>query len=232
MGDATLQDMRALRRSVFGSLLLRGRIAWKGTSSATELLYLNHVASKVDARLIAEIGFNTGLSSRAFLNAHPDVRVTSFDLGQPWVETAKTLIDKQFPGRHTLICGDSRNTVPEYKASNPTTKFDLVFIDGGHSYEVAKADLLNMRELSSNKTALIVDDLVPWFTYGAGPAKAWNDAIEEGVLRQSELVKDGKHVDVIEPPGRRIWGLGQYVLYAASSGVNRTAVISGCLLFL
>jgi predicted O-methyltransferase YrrM len=203
--------MRGIRRGVFGSLLLRGRIAWKGTSSAAELLYLNRAASRVNARLIAEIGFNTGLSSRAFLTAHPDVRVVSFDLGQPWVETAKTLIDKQFPGRHTLICGDSRITVPEYKASHPSAKFDLVFIDGGHGYEIAKADLLNMRELSTDKTAVIVDDLVPWFTYGAGPAKAWNDAIAEGVLRQTELVKDGKRVDVIEPPGRRIWGLGQYV---------------------
>ena len=211
MGDATLQDMRALRRRVFGSLLLRGRIAWKGTSSATELLYLNHTASRVNARHIAEIGFNTGLSSRAFLNAHPDVQVTSFDLGQPWVERAKTLIDKQFPGRHTLICGDSRDTVPKYKAANAETRFDLVFIDGGHDYEVAKADLLNMRELSTDNTALIVDDLVPWFAYGAGPAQAWNDAIAEGVLRQIEIIKDGKRVEVIERPGRRIWGLGQYV---------------------
>lgn len=211
MGDPNISDMRKLRRSVFGSLLIRGRVAWKGTSSATELLYLNNKVRDIDARLIAEIGFNTGLSGRAFLSAHPEVQVVSFDLGQPWVETAKRLIDKQFPGRHTLILGDSRTTVPEYKMSNPTTRFDLVFIDGGHSYEIARADLLNMRELSTEKTALIVDDLVPWFAYGAGPAKAWNDAIAEGVLRQEELVKDGKRVEALEPPGRRIWGLGQYV---------------------
>ena len=64
-------------------------------------------------------------------------------------------------------------TVPEFKASNPGLCFDLVFIDGGHSYECARADLLNMRELSSKDTAVIVDDLVPQFSYGAGPAQAW-----------------------------------------------------------
>jgi predicted O-methyltransferase YrrM len=84
---------------------------------------------------------------------------------------AKKLIDERFPGRHTLICGDSRKTVPEFKASNPDLRFDLVFIDGGHDYEVPKADLLNMRELASEGTAVILDDLIPWFAFGRGPRR-------------------------------------------------------------
>jgi hypothetical protein len=109
---------------------------------------------------------------------------------------------RRFPGRHTLIVGDSRETVPKFTASNPETRFDLVFIDGGHASEIARADLLNMRELSSESTVVIMDDLVPQFSFGVGPTRAWNDAIIEGFVRQDERVRDGK---------MRGWALGQYV---------------------
>jgi predicted O-methyltransferase YrrM len=192
-----------MRRNVLGSMLLRGYFPWEGASSATEMLYLARTARHANARLVGETGFDTGFSSRAFLQAHPDARVVSFDVGEHrWTGIAKELIDKQFPGRHTLVCGDSRDTVPKFRANNPELRFDLVFIDGGHSYEVAKADLLNMRELSSENTAVIVDDLVPRFAYGVGPTRAWNDAIIEGFVRQGERVRDGK---------MRSWALGQYV---------------------
>jgi predicted O-methyltransferase YrrM len=203
VAGVTLKDMRRIRRRAYGSLFLRGYFPWKGSSSAAELVYLTDTAKRTNARLVAEIGFNTGLSSHAFLEAHPDVEVVSFDLGATrWVPTAKKLIDRRFPGRHTLILGDSRETVPKFKASNPEVAFDLVFIDGGHAYEIARADLVNMHELASDSTAVIMDDLVPQFAFGAGPTKAWNDAIIEGLVRQEERVRDGR---------MRGWALGRYV---------------------
>jgi hypothetical protein len=44
-----------------------------------------------------------------------------------------------FPGRHELITGDSRETVPAFADEYPTRAFDLIYIDGGHDYEIAKA---------------------------------------------------------------------------------------------
>jgi hypothetical protein len=32
-----------------------------------------------------------------------------------------------------------------------------------------------------------------------------------GIIRQDELIKDGKPADVIAPPGKRSWALGQYI---------------------
>ena len=162
--------------------------------------------------MIAEIGFNAGCSSYAFLRYVPDATVVSFDLGEhASIAVNKKFIDKKFPGRHTLICGDSRETVPAFAKSNPDLQFDLVFIDGGHDYEVAHADIVNMRALSSARTAVVMDDLVPWNSYGAGPTKAWEEAVADDFVHQEELYQDGHLVDKAQPPGVRAWAFGRYV---------------------
>lgn len=197
-----LKDMRRLRRRVLRQLVLHGRLATEGSSSAEELLYLAQHAKG----LVGEIGFNVGLSSNAIL-AHSDATVVSFDLGDHrGTLVGKELIDKNYPGRHELILGDSRETVPAFDGG----PFDMVFIDGGHDYETAKADIMNMRELSSPSTVVIIDDLVPWEHYGAGPTKAWNEAIDNGFVVQHALFVDGRQVDKLEPPGVRAWASGSY----------------------
>jgi predicted O-methyltransferase YrrM len=112
----SLSDAKRTRREVLRRLWLRGRPPTEGSSSPAQLLCLARAAK--GAHLVAEIGFNAGLSSHAFLNA--GARVISFDLGDGGcTKPAKKLIDKKFPARHTLIYGDSRETVPEFKDQNP-----------------------------------------------------------------------------------------------------------------
>jgi predicted O-methyltransferase YrrM len=208
----SLRQMRRLESRLFWRLLLRRLGAGEGSSSAEELLYLVRVARNAKARSIAEIGFNAGCSSYALLRYVPDATVVSFDLGEhASIAVNKKLIDKKFPGRHTLISGDSRETVPAFADSNPDLRFDLVFIDGGHDYEVAHADIVNMRLLSSDSTALVMDDLVPWASYGAGPTKAWEEAVRDEFVRQEELFQHGERVEKAQPPGARAWALGRYV---------------------
>jgi Methyltransferase domain len=126
------------------------------------------------------------------------------------VPVAKRLIDKKFPGRHTLVCGDSRDTVPAFAARNPGLRFDLVFIDGGHDYEVAKADLMNMRPLCTDTTVVIMDDLMPEWPFGEGPTRSWDEAIDEGLVSQDESCQAGRFTPW--KPGRfRRWARGRYV---------------------
>ncbi len=209
----SLADMKKIEREILRFLLFRGTFLLEGSSTPEQLLYLASTVKRTGARVIGEIGFNAGFSSYAFLSAHPEAQLVSFDLGNhSYSKAAKTLIDKRFPTRHTLVYGDSRIAVPEFKSRNPAFRFDLVFIDGGHEYEVAKADIVNMQALSTSKTVVIMDDLMPWRRrWGAGPTRAWEEAIREGIIRQDELFKDGKPVDVIEPPAKRSWAAGRYV---------------------
>jgi predicted O-methyltransferase YrrM len=189
----------------------RGHLPLEGSSSAAQQDYLRRLVRRSGARLVGEIGFNAGFSSLAFLSADPDVHVVSFDIGcHEVVGPAKEFVDAQYPGRHELILGDSAQTVPKYRVQRPETSFDIVFIDGGHEYQQARNDLSNMKALSHPETCVVIDDLTPWYWWGEGPTRAWSEAISQGLITAVEIVKDGRLVHDIAPPGERIWALGRY----------------------
>ena len=124
-----------LRALMIEGFLSREQGAWFGRLLAADAAITR----------IIEVGFNAGHSSCAFLAAREDVTVVSFDLGlHGYVTRAKQYIDKAFPGRHTLVIGDSRETLPRYRADHPAAVFDLAFVDGGHDYDVARADLVTI----------------------------------------------------------------------------------------
>lgn len=184
----------------------------EGSASEVELAYLAELATRPGVLSIAEVGFNAGRSSYNFLQANSEAHVTAFDIGDhKCVSVAKQFIDQRFPGRHTLVLGDSRLAVPDFHRNSPAAKFDLVFIDGGHAYEIARADLLNFKDLSHERTIVVMDDITPWLPWGRGPTKAWRELLNSGVIAQDELVKDGKVVERLRPPGKRAWAVGTYI---------------------
>lgn len=184
---------------------------FEGTADGAELNYLASLAMLPEVKMIEKIGFNGGASSFAFLFANRDATVISFDLGEyGYVQPAKDIIDDECPKRHKLILGDSTKTVPEYHKSHPKLKFDLIFVDGGHDYEIAKADIKNMKKLAHKDTILVTDDLNPWKPWGIGPYHVWTEAVESGLVIQDELVKDGTVVTEVEPPGERIYARGRH----------------------
>jgi predicted O-methyltransferase YrrM len=167
-------------------------------------------------RNVAEVGFNAGHSSYLFLNSRPDIQVTSFDLGEhEYTHLAKWMIDEHFPCRHELVIGDSRLTLPAFTTSQPDRNFDLIFIDGGHDLEVARADIDNCRSLATDQTIVIMDDLNFHDAWGKGPVSAWADAQQNRLIVQDVLLEDGlpAAVSIYDDPqgtGYR-WALGHYL---------------------
>ena len=96
-----------------------------------------------------EIGFGEyGISARAYLENCNGV-LTSIDkhdwlgYGAKWEE--------EFGDRLNLIYGDSKEVPVE-------GKFNYIYIDGDHSYEGAKADLIKYTKMLADFGVLIVDD--------------------------------------------------------------------------
>jgi predicted O-methyltransferase YrrM len=175
--------LRALRIEGF---LGREQAVWFG-----RLLAANTALTR-----IIEVGFNAGHSSCVFLGAREDVTVVSFDLGlHGYVTRAKQHVDRTFPGRHTLVIGDSRETLPRYRADHPAAVFDLAFVDGGHDYDVARADLVNILPMISPSGLIVMDDLMAWKTFGRGPDLA--------------LLQDGRTVTAVRRRAiTSVWAVG------------------------
>lgn len=140
-----------------------------------ELLYKNPSIKR-----IIEIGFNLGISAASFLSARPDIHVTSIDIGShAYVLPAKRNIDKHFPGRHSLVVGDSTAALPFLKGFFGARSVDLFMIDGYHVEPVPRIDLSNALQWCGPETYIIVDDVCEsWGSEGVN--QAVRDAIEAG----------------------------------------------------
>lgn len=149
-----------------------------------------------DVKRVMEIGFNGGYGSACFLGARPDIQVVSFDIGRwGYVEDAKKLIDEFFPGRHTLVLGDSTQSVPIYSPDEP---FDMVFIDGGHFTPVPQLDIQNSLPLLRDGGFILMDDYCIKHG-GCGVIQAWDDAVRRGLVHQISVATLGED---------RGWALG------------------------
>tara|TARA_A100001015_G_C14913054_1_gene681261 strand:- start:360 stop:953 length:594 start_codon:yes stop_codon:yes gene_type:complete len=150
--------------------------------------FLRNIVNHKSINNVMEIGFNAGHSAELFLSSNKNINLVSFDIGHhEYVNLGKEFIDKTYPNRHTLIIGDSLSTVPEYfKKENK--KFDLIFIDGGHDYNIAKGDILNCKNLAHDKTIVVIDDTINnenWIArWNIGPNRAWKEAKNWNIINE------------------------------------------------
>ena len=134
-----------------------------------------------------------GHSSLIFLNEIKNREgnfMVSFDILQHnHVYYSKLFVDINFPDKHILIGGDSSKTVPTFNHFYPTTKFDLIFVNGDHTERGAYQDIINMKNYAHRDTFLIIDNVAPHCTFGKGVFKAWKRALEENIITHVEHIE-------------------------------------------
>lgn len=163
------------------------RQSFEGHSHQLPSMYLtmHFLASQPRVRHVCETGFNLGHSSFNFLTANRQLIVHSFDLGSHrYAHSMAEFMSKQFPGRFFVHFGDSTKTVPDFIRSDPDYRCDLLYVDGGHTYNVALADMMNFASAANVENgALIVFDDYPSVMFELGVA--WEDIRRWGYVRES-----------------------------------------------
>jgi predicted O-methyltransferase YrrM len=132
---------------------------FEGGSEVEQCRYfMDLLVSKPEIKVVLEIGFNTGISAAYFLSSRDDVYVISVDIGEhKYVNECKKLINTHFPGRHTLLIGDSKKVIPELIALKQIVP-DLIFIDGDHIAPTPLIDARNCLAMGHKDTIYVMDD--------------------------------------------------------------------------
>lgn len=115
-----------------------------------------------EIKKVAEIGLNGGHSANVFFQNLPNLKkFTSFDIfDHGYVEASLNYFKRFYKDQFEFVKGSSIITVPLYTEKHPSEIYDLLYVDGNHTYEYAYLDVLNFKALAYSKTLLLVDDVV------------------------------------------------------------------------
>lgn len=172
---------------------------------AKEMQTMNQIAADPRIKTICETGFNGGHGTlRWLLHSNPQAHVYSFDIGvHGYSRPAAKFLEDTFPGRHTATWGDSTQTIPVFRLQHPEVKCNLIFVDGGHDYPVAVADLQNFMPMADPEYNIVmIDDVYCGMVYCQGPNVAWVQMVQTGQIIQTAIDS--------EPGGARGFALGTY----------------------
>ena len=101
-----------------------------------------------DIESILEIGLNAGHSAENFFQTCKKLtKFVSFDINtHDYTKIAVDYLSQKYPNVFQFVPGDSRKTVDAYSIVYPEQKFDLIYVDGDHSYAGATRDIVNCKK--------------------------------------------------------------------------------------
>ena len=168
----------SLENIVLGDFDVIGRFTAERTRDANHPLYkssghfyrsnyergilIYYLIKKYKISSMLEIGFGRGYSTfcatKAFKDFGIDGKITTIDpnFDQNFLKNLTSVFPKSWFDCITFVQGTSRDSLPSLQDQ----KFDLVYIDGDHSYEETKFDWENTKNLY-NKCLLFDDYHLP-----------------------------------------------------------------------
>lgn len=138
-----------------------------GTSTVTDLALLKSLASRFDKCNYLEIGTWRGES---ILNVADVKNTTCTSISLSPAEIIEIGLSEKYAKLQNCLIKDVKNIALiqanslTYDFSKLNQKFDLIFVDGDHSYEAVKSDTKNIFQLLKNDDSIIV-----WHDYGYNP---------------------------------------------------------------
>lgn len=142
------------------------------------------VGKHIPIRDYMEIGVRRGRSMAMVAVQAPQARIVGFDMWIPDYAGMKNpgpqgvkeeLSRVNFEGTLEFVDGDSAKTVPQWFREHPDRWFDMITVDGDHSIEGARKDLVNVIERLKVGGVLVFDDISN--PSHPGLADLWHDTI-------------------------------------------------------
>lgn len=111
-------------------------------------------------KTVAEIGLNAGHSAENFFNNCKELELfVSFDIKSwSYVNVAIEYLSSKYGSRFFFLEGDSAKMVPWFSTNHSHIKFDLIYIDGNHSYLGCLRDIRNCKSIAKPGSILWIDD--------------------------------------------------------------------------
>jgi len=135
-------------------------------------------------KTVCETGFNVGTSTYIWLSSPHIEKVWSFDLNIqiPTKKMAHDYLQNKFPGKLFVTEGDSTKTLPKFVDTHPDVECDLIFVDGGHIFDIPELDLRNMRRMTPKTGAFVLADDYGDCPYCLDVKRGWDKLVKEGNL--------------------------------------------------
>jgi predicted O-methyltransferase YrrM len=187
--EACLQVMRNLNRDAYLDFVIAFYEAglkrfdhdWIYADINTVLLGLSQM---LQPESYLEIGVRCGRSMAMVVSQAPKCDVVGFDL---WItdyagmkNPGEEFVRKEIKrighmGSAQFVAGDSSKTIPQFFKEHPDQQYDLITVDGDHSVEGARRDILNVIEHVKVGGALVFDDTAN--QSHPGLSELWNEQV-------------------------------------------------------
>jgi len=150
-----IERLHAIDVSLDGSTFYYDSGDVSGDLDSMRVQVLSHVQvlEEVKPKRILEIGTHKAQYCYLAKKVLPEVQIVTFGIDSP----SQTCVDmvNEYYGENFIDfhCGDSVEILSEYTTDK---QFDLAWVDGGHSYDVASSDLANCARLGID--TILLDD--------------------------------------------------------------------------
>lgn len=184
---AFLQDQTRFKRIDFGAGS-SGRnstnqrisdIARHSLSRPVQCRFLFNLVQATGAKTILEMGTSLGISTAYIAQANPQANVITLE-GDPIIaQLARDVFKKQRLDNIELVLGEFDQILPVVLDSD--ILFDLVYIDGNHTYD-ATLEYFRLLKTHVSKNALLIFDDIHWSPVMYKAWKVISSELEKGYV--------------------------------------------------
>lgn len=140
-----------------------------GISSKKQSEILYRLINFLQSKTIVELGTSIGLNTMYLASVHPGNHVVSIDACDDLIAYARQLSKANNLMNITFMCDMFDGALPT--VLQKYAPFDLVYIDGNHSYEATVAYFHTLLQCLHQDAVIVFDDIY----WRAGMTKAWQE---------------------------------------------------------